>query len=533
MSLLSKKLNGKRIAYYKMYADVTGKVTAGVMLSQIMFWLEGENNAYTNKIWKIDREIIDETGLTTGELRSAKKLIGNLPFIRITKEGVPAKTFYYIDWRKYNSYMEEFLKRQVEDAKNKKVTNKNVKINKTDNDGVGHDSPQFSEFNETSIVKNDNLYTKSTAKNTKNFTNVKCKSQAPCNDLSPAELDHNGLYCKKCLEPQFKTRSGDTCINGHGGEEGIEKKKDVKIRKVPESRFKKIKKIPLKKKLPNLHNYSDDVMKILTHWDKCGGKLHTGRAKAGPDKIKTHVETLLIDGALNPYSEAVKKQETIKRGWSVDEIIASIDSCAVTYNNSIKKMTFDKFVYNEYATARNPDKSLLVKFFIKATDPKIKEYADGIKTDIIKEFYRHREDIEKNIPDGTFVNIGKHLVNLENKYVFTNYGPSLVSQFPKAFSSWASHQMEKKGKWSELKYLSGEIHINSFVNSLLDSHKIRKKTKDDIAKEIQYIKDTPKREAQKKKNIEKGKRKAKEFREATKGMNKLEIERYKIENGLE
>jgi hypothetical protein len=91
-----RELNQRPIAYYPIYRKITGSTTGGILLSQLMYWF-----AKKDKIFKTDIEIMDETFLTKKELENAKKLIKNLSFVRVSVEGVPAKTYYEIDWNLY------------------------------------------------------------------------------------------------------------------------------------------------------------------------------------------------------------------------------------------------------------------------------------------------------------------------------------------------------------------------------------------------------------------------------------------------
>lgn len=96
---LLKKINPKPIAYYPAYTQITGSVKASILLSELMYWFSGGNN----KISKLDKEIMRETGLTKSELKGAKAKIKKLDFITVSVEGIPARTYYEIDWEKYEA----------------------------------------------------------------------------------------------------------------------------------------------------------------------------------------------------------------------------------------------------------------------------------------------------------------------------------------------------------------------------------------------------------------------------------------------
>ncbi len=104
MSIL-KELNQRPITYYPLYAKLTGSTTAGILLSQLMYWFSKKD-----KIFKTDIELLEETMLTTNELRGAKQKLKNVDFIKITREGTPAKTFYKINWQEYERALLKFLK---------------------------------------------------------------------------------------------------------------------------------------------------------------------------------------------------------------------------------------------------------------------------------------------------------------------------------------------------------------------------------------------------------------------------------------
>ena len=103
----SKLLNQRPIAYFPLYKDMTTSTTAGVLLSQLMYWFNKKE-----KFYKTDSDILEETHLTKSELKTAKRKIRELPFIFITLEGVPAKTFYKIDWKMFDISLAKFAKQE-------------------------------------------------------------------------------------------------------------------------------------------------------------------------------------------------------------------------------------------------------------------------------------------------------------------------------------------------------------------------------------------------------------------------------------
>ena len=88
------KLNQRPIAVYPIYIKLTGSVTSGLLLSQIMYWYSAVNG---RAFYKSDSEIMEETMLTANELRSAKLRLKSLSFMNMYLKGVPARTHYEID----------------------------------------------------------------------------------------------------------------------------------------------------------------------------------------------------------------------------------------------------------------------------------------------------------------------------------------------------------------------------------------------------------------------------------------------------
>lgn len=87
------EFNQKPIAIYPVYIDLTGSVTAGLLLSQIMYWY----GSVKREFYKTDAELMQETRLTITEFKNAKRIISELPFVHIQRKGIPAKTYYDID----------------------------------------------------------------------------------------------------------------------------------------------------------------------------------------------------------------------------------------------------------------------------------------------------------------------------------------------------------------------------------------------------------------------------------------------------
>lgn len=87
----------KPIAYMPIYSRVTGSVTAGVMLSQIVYW---DRVMEHREFYKTDKEFSEELCMGYSEFRNAKKNLRSHNLISTKIKGIPAKTFYKLNREK-------------------------------------------------------------------------------------------------------------------------------------------------------------------------------------------------------------------------------------------------------------------------------------------------------------------------------------------------------------------------------------------------------------------------------------------------
>jgi hypothetical protein len=120
MKNVLKALHQHPIAVYPIYIDLTGSIAGGVLLSQLLYWIEKVDR----EIWKTDAEIIKETHLTQTEFKNAKKAIAALPFMSVAKKGTPPTTRYNVDWDKMSEFLEEMLSSVTYQLNRRLSTNK-------------------------------------------------------------------------------------------------------------------------------------------------------------------------------------------------------------------------------------------------------------------------------------------------------------------------------------------------------------------------------------------------------------------------
>jgi len=87
----------KPIAYMRIYTKITGTLTAGVLLSQIVYWDKVAKEMGKEDFWHTDKEFMDETGMGLTELAGAKRKLKELGIVEIERKGTPATTHYLLD----------------------------------------------------------------------------------------------------------------------------------------------------------------------------------------------------------------------------------------------------------------------------------------------------------------------------------------------------------------------------------------------------------------------------------------------------
>lgn len=103
ISALMRAMGQRPVAYYPVLAKIMGSASGGLILSQLLYWALNESAKQGDrpKFWKTDKELRDETLTSEWEFRKAKERLASLPFIQISVEGLPARTFYTIDLEQF------------------------------------------------------------------------------------------------------------------------------------------------------------------------------------------------------------------------------------------------------------------------------------------------------------------------------------------------------------------------------------------------------------------------------------------------
>jgi len=98
------RLMDRPIAYHRVFADVTGSVTAAVFLSQAQYWQlrvpshDQDGNPRDGYFYKSIEEWTEETRLTYREQAAARKVLRSLGVLDEEKRGVPARLYFKVDF---------------------------------------------------------------------------------------------------------------------------------------------------------------------------------------------------------------------------------------------------------------------------------------------------------------------------------------------------------------------------------------------------------------------------------------------------
>ena len=90
------------IAFHRAFVDLTGSITGALLLSQACYW-QKRCTSKDGWWWKTYDEWRQETGLTSEELKSARKACSK--YLEWTRKGLPARNFYKVNVRALADYV--------------------------------------------------------------------------------------------------------------------------------------------------------------------------------------------------------------------------------------------------------------------------------------------------------------------------------------------------------------------------------------------------------------------------------------------
>ena len=88
------------VAFYPRLADLTGSVTAALLLGQCLYWTRSVTRQQPQRdgwFWKTAAEWQRETGLSRREQDSARRILRALGLLEEQRRGMPARRWFRLD----------------------------------------------------------------------------------------------------------------------------------------------------------------------------------------------------------------------------------------------------------------------------------------------------------------------------------------------------------------------------------------------------------------------------------------------------
>lgn len=105
---------GYHVSYFPKFNYITGDVKATILLCQLLFW-EGKQADPSSWVYKTQKELFEETGLTRREQETARKKLKEKGFLNEMHRGIPRKLYFRLDLYKIYQSWEEYLKTAFND----------------------------------------------------------------------------------------------------------------------------------------------------------------------------------------------------------------------------------------------------------------------------------------------------------------------------------------------------------------------------------------------------------------------------------
>jgi hypothetical protein len=111
-SALISLLSDRPVAYHPDLARILGGVKQAIFVSQLLYWT-GKGKRPDGFIWKTQAEWTDETGLSAGEQRTARKHLVEQGILQEKLKGIPAKLHYKLDLDKLQASIEGYYEQDM------------------------------------------------------------------------------------------------------------------------------------------------------------------------------------------------------------------------------------------------------------------------------------------------------------------------------------------------------------------------------------------------------------------------------------
>jgi hypothetical protein len=105
--VLLKLLMDRPVAYHADLAKAVDSVTAGLFLSQMLYWT-GKGSAPGGWIYKTQAELYSETGMGRREQETARKVLKKVKVLYEERRGIPALLYYKVDLDELAKVLKEY-----------------------------------------------------------------------------------------------------------------------------------------------------------------------------------------------------------------------------------------------------------------------------------------------------------------------------------------------------------------------------------------------------------------------------------------
>ena len=110
-------LTDRPIAYHTVLAKALGSASAGILLSQLLYWTPRSRDE-DRWIWKTREEIYDETALTRYEQESARKALRDSGVIKVRLAGMPARKYFKVEMERLTEVLAEHYEKDRSNSRN-------------------------------------------------------------------------------------------------------------------------------------------------------------------------------------------------------------------------------------------------------------------------------------------------------------------------------------------------------------------------------------------------------------------------------
>lgn len=440
-SIIMKKLHQRPISYYPLYKDITGSLQGAVLLSQLMYWFSDKD-----KIYKTNDQFRKEINLTDHEMRSAKKAIQKIPFITTTREGLPAKTFYEIDWQIYEEFTKEFITKQV--------------------GGISTNCAGGNSRTITESIKTETTTDKNKDKSLLNDADASCEKKG------------NVVVKKVRKRKSSKIAKPTKIIKPTKIAKPIVPAPDVSDRKVNKKKTTSKAKIA---KPGYLYNTTDERNYIML--TNAGCTDHVDKTTKTYFNTMNIIHELFTKDCKSPLLNASNFDYAKDVVWTIDEVVEVFSFHLEIAPKPIRNI--GQFIFNPgYGTKSKPF-SQLIHWANKlangddALSDKAKLLYKNLKKKIEKTNNKHNIESFEKLSIHNLNNAATFIDEVEEEYEFitTEIGVRPKLAMISAFTTFIVKKMIRKGDAWKLGYISTEFTQDDFIYEMKKGNTLTKKRK--------------------------------------------------------